>query len=303
MGLALFEAGISCFIFTSYFSQPFQRRNCYPSLVLPIETSSTRWRLPIIRGCLPSLQNPSLRKAHHAYNNASPSQNSQLVSPASVIRIPSPETDKNAEIRNQIYSLSMPSVASGHKPVIATPFRQNTTPLGVQPAITRANRQTRAESLAMFYAANTFYAWIDRFNFLPLISWVKCITSNPKLPPPKVRVELRLMHKMSCYVDLEKFARAWRDLRHETVHVRVKTAFSYLQPLSGWGSRRQCEAVVHAINEAEGCKKGGRMYGSVVMWQRQTAWYQECLTSCHGISHDELGSVRLCSVEEAVQYT
>ncbi|KXS96168.1 hypothetical protein AC578_2682 [Pseudocercospora eumusae] len=148
-----------------------------------------------------------------------------------------------AEIRNEIYELAMPR-REEVKLVVASPAWDSIMTTGVQPGITRATRQTRAESLSMFYANNVFEAFIERFDFRQLIHFVRCATSGPK--PPKLDIHVKLLNRMTCFRGLLDLAYAWRKLKHQSVHITVHSCL-----FDGSRSRYQSEIVSEAFNIAE----------------------------------------------------
>lgn len=184
----------------------------------------------------------------------------------------------------------MPSENDGDRPVIATPLWDANILVGRQPGITSACRQTRVESLAMFYHNNTFYAWIDRLNFKPLIRWVQCITSGTS--SPNVRVEVRMMHKMSCMRSLEELIIPWSELKLETINVEIRSAYAFQQVYN----EQICHAVTLAMRLGEWYKAKGYMSGTWenVLWQ----WRTQCAANCKWFPHPS----EVCSVEAALEY-
>ncbi|KAK4498970.1 hypothetical protein PRZ48_009481 [Zasmidium cellare] len=148
-----------------------------------------------------------------------------------------------AEIRNRIYELALPSKNNGDPPlVVASPTWDNLMVSAVEPGITRACRQTRSESLKMFYEANDFHVYIERLDFRPLIAFVK---SKSNMISTKLRIHVYMLDRVTCYSGLTPFALAWNTVkRFELFHLEIHSAFD------GPG-KRQCSAVASAVGIAE----------------------------------------------------
>lgn len=82
------------------------------------------------------------------------------------------------------------------------------------------------------------------------MKWADCITSV--LKPPKLRVQVYMLDKMSCNVGLRDLALTWRDIKHETIHLTIASAFPNRLP-----GKAQCTAVAGAIKVAEERKVAG----------------------------------------------
>lgn len=143
------------------------------------------------------------------------------------------------EIRNLIYELALPSKERNERLFITSPYVDNHMTLAVQPAVTRVSRQTRSESLAMFYANNEFSAYINRFDFRELLHFVRCITSGPA-PRPRIRIHTFMMHNMGCYRGLLDMANDWSLLNYETIHLEIRSCI--------WLGRNPMQS--HLVKEA-----------------------------------------------------
>lgn len=132
-------------------------------------------------------------------------------------------TDLSAELRNRIYEYAFSHNDTDNALIVASPAFDEGMTLAMQPAITMLSKQIRAESLAMFYAQSNFVAYIRDFDFSELFQWVRCITSAPTAP--RVRVHVKLLDWVRCEYQLLRLMRAWRDLKHETVHIEVHNCF------------------------------------------------------------------------------
>lgn len=142
-----------------------------------------------------------------------------------------------------------------------------------QPALTRASRQVRAETLAMFYAKSNFVAYINKFDFTPFIKWAQCISPRDsnhasesnvdrKLTAghhiARVNVHVKLLDRLTCEEDIFRLVRDWTALNnHEAVHVKVHNLL--IDPKKGRFAmvRRydQRELVAQAMTLAERAKR------------------------------------------------
>jgi hypothetical protein len=127
-----------------------------------------------------------------------------------------------AEIRIRIYEYTLPS--SEDQLIVATPCRDDLMSLGTQPPITRLSKQVRSETLEMFYTNSTFVAYIEEFDFKALIRWAASISSGTT--PPKVTVQVKLLDRIHCVYDSLDLVRAWRDINHHTMHLRIHNCYT-----------------------------------------------------------------------------
>lgn len=72
----------------------------------------------------------------------------------------------------------MPSKERGDVLLVASPTSDDQMQSAVQPAITRASKQTRAESLKMFYANNELRAYVEYLDFRDLVRWARYVSST-----------------------------------------------------------------------------------------------------------------------------
>lgn len=213
------------------------------------------------------------------------------------------KTDRSKEIRNKIYEYCMPA-----KAVIETQSKwMDVVPSDIarQPAITQASHQTRKESLLMFYSRSTFYVWIDRFDFEPLIKWIEYATSEPT--PPMIKMHIMLMDKMSCYEDLERFAAAWYSLENNRVKVeKVYSSYRKTWLPSNLKLRLrdgQCSAVKSAIEVAGVGKVTKEGIAAVLNELRSEAdWEWACGSRCRENKPNALLRVGNCSIAARMCY-
>ncbi|KAF2159357.1 hypothetical protein M409DRAFT_30235 [Zasmidium cellare ATCC 36951] len=146
-----------------------------------------------------------------------------------------------AEIRNRIYHFALPSTGKGDPPLlVASPVWDDVMVSAAEPGITRACKQTRRETLKLFYEDNDFHAYIEHLDFRGLIAWARHFNYTPKL-----RVHVYMLNKAMCHIGLTPFAQAWRLVEHpEKIHLELHSSF--LGP-----GRRQCAAVAFTVNAAE----------------------------------------------------
>ncbi|KAK4548343.1 hypothetical protein LTR36_010213 [Oleoguttula mirabilis] len=175
-------------------------------------------------------------------------------------------TELSAELRNRIYGYAFANGGREDALLVVSPFIDDAMTLARQPAITKLSQQIRAESLAMFYDSNKFVAYIRAYDFRELCQWVKCVTSAPN--PSTVRVHVKLMDWVLCEYQLLPLMRAWRDMKHETVHLEIHNCiertlshpFQHVsfQPFR-WETPTfdQRELLTEAIVEAEALKARG----------------------------------------------
>lgn len=162
--------------------------------------------------------------------------------------------DLPAELRNRIYEHLLPLRQDWR--IIATPFRDDLMLFGDQPAITRVSKQIRAETLEMFYATNTFVAYIQDSDFDPLVRWVNCITSSATYP--RVIVEVKLLNRLTCAYKLLDLVRSWRDVKHQNIHVRIHNCYRKVTgAVFRHASSYQRQLVANAFGIAENLRQQG----------------------------------------------
>lgn len=193
------------------------------------------------------------------------------------------------------------------KVVIATPLKwMDIVPSDVErePAIARVNRQARSETMAMLHSKSTFYVYIDRFNFKPLFEWIERIMT--KSPQPKIKVQIMLMHKMSCFEDLEQFATSYFWLDHTKVQVKVYSSYrnTWLPSKLKLRSRdKQCRAVKEAISIAEYWKPTSQDVAPVLQALRNDAdWEWACGRRCRRGESTSLLAAGQCSNRARMAY-
>lgn len=164
-------------------------------------------------------------------------------------------TDLPPEIRNRMYSDALPS--EGQDLIVASPFYDEAMTLAAQPAITRASRQLRSETLKMFYSTCTFVAYIKDFDFLRLIHWAQCITSSTS-QLPKITVHVKLLTRLHCMYELLELVRDWRDLDHSKLHLKIHNCYCRDPPIREEGFDQR-DTVVKAILTAEDLRAKGEL--------------------------------------------
>ena len=165
-----------------------------------------------------------------------------------------PFTDLPAEIRNRIYELALPSAHRSDELITATPVKDEVLLFATQPVLTRVSHQLRAETLEMFYANNTFVAYIARFDFLRLIHWVRCITSGRRTS--QITVHVKLLDRIIGAYDLLDITRDWRDLEHDNIHLKIHNCYA-VDPPHALSICNQRELAVKAIRLAEDLHREG----------------------------------------------
>ena len=176
--------------------------------------------------------------------------------------------DLSPELRNHIYeAVFAQHSARSNALIVASPSIDKGMTVASQPAIARACRQTRAESLSMFYATSYFEAYIADWDFKDLCRWVRCLTSSPDMP--QVTVHVRLLDRIICEYQLLKAMRLWRDVEHSTIRVIVHDE-TRTSP-SRFDQRR---LLSHGLGEAEDIASDGdqsevrlREASSLVVWE------------------------------------
>ena len=156
-------------------------------------------------------------------------------------------TELPPEIRNRIYRYTLPS--EDDELIVASPFTDEAMNMATQPAITRVSRQIREETLKMFYANATFVAYIKDFDFTRLIHWARCITSAPSVSPSVV-VDVKLLSRIKCVYQLLGLVRNWRNLQHETLHLKIHKIYASQRVYRNAGFDI-CALVVKAVRIAE----------------------------------------------------
>jgi len=165
-------------------------------------------------------------------------------------------TDLSPELRNRIYEYTF-SQHSGIETalVVTSPSIDADMTLAEQSPITMASRQTRAESLAMFYAHTKFVAYISDYNFQPLCRWVKSVTSARSAPTVKVHV--KLLDQIKCEYQLLPLMRSWRNLKHETIHLKIHDFSTRMGGPSAQRRFDQRRLLAEAITTAEELRAKG----------------------------------------------
>ena len=190
-----------------------------------------------------------------------------------------PFTSLPAEIRNRIYEYALPS--SEDELIIATPCRDDLMSLGTQPPITKLSKQVRSETLEMFYANSKFVAYIEEFDFKALIRWAASI--SPSTTVHKVTVQVKLLDRIRCTYYLLDLVRAWRDINHHNIHLRIHNCYTSRPRGALWNPNFDQRALVtKAIEIAEKLRQRGSM--------TQKDLLDECHKHFEQIDRKHLGS-------------
>ena len=56
------------------------------------------------------------------------------------------------------------------------------------------------------------------------MQWAKAVTSCKT--PPKVTVQVKLLNRIRCVYSLLGLVRAWRDINHQTIHLRIHNCYT-----------------------------------------------------------------------------
>lgn len=107
--------------------------------------------------------------------------------------------------------------------LISTPYKDELMTTATQPPITRISRRVRSETLQMFYARSTLVTYIGDNHFGSLVAWARCVAC--RYPDFRFKVDVRLLDRVRCKLDLLPLVEDWYRLRISNVHVKIRKRY------------------------------------------------------------------------------